>query len=332
VKHILSGLIGLALVLPLLVSSPAGAEEMAVRSRAITEFRIGREAQTFGALSFVGGLELVSSDRDFGSFSAFRFMTPGAKFAGVSDNGFWYFGTLERDPEGRPTGISAFSMEPITAPDGEISQTKRLIDAEGLAIADGIATVGFEREHRVSQYKLEPGHMGRQIRDLDFLIPKGELRTNRGFETVLASPAAGPFAGAIIVASEMSLDPSGNIFAAVLSGPRKGIFFVHRNGEFDITDGAFLPTGDLLLLERRFSYAAGVAMQLRRLSANDIRPGATVDGEVLLTADMGYQIDNMEGMDVWQAPDGTTRVSLMSDDNQSFLQRNVYLEFVYRAE
>ena len=38
----------------------------------------------------------------------------------------------------------------------------------------------------------------------------------------------------------------GNIFAAIIEGPNKGIFTVRRNGDFDITDGAFLPDGDLL--------------------------------------------------------------------------------------
>ncbi|MBS9722338.1 esterase-like activity of phytase family protein [Tianweitania sp. BSSL-BM11] len=305
---------------------------MAVRSRPITEFRIGRGEPSFGTLTFVGGLELVSRHPLFGSFSAFRFTEPGTRFAGVTDNGYWYFGRIERDAQKRPTGMTDFTMEPMTGPDGEITQDKRLVDAESLAIADGIATVGFERQHRISQYRLETGTMGKQIRNLDFLIPKTELRINRGFETVMAAPQSGPFAGAIIALSEMSLNKRGDIFASVLSGPRKGIFFVHRSNNFDITDGAFLPDGDILILERRFAYTSGIAMRLRRLSAASIKPGATVDGEVLLEADMGYQIDNMEGMDIWQAADGTTRVSLISDDNQSILQRNIYLEFIYKAE
>jgi hypothetical protein len=42
------------------------------------------------------------------------------------------------------------------------------------------------------------------------------------------------------------------------------------------------------------------------------------------------RIDNMEAMDVWQREDGAAMVSLMSDDNQSFLQRSLYLEFRLR--
>ncbi|MGN6584071.1 MAG: esterase-like activity of phytase family protein, partial [Rhizobiaceae bacterium] len=58
-----------------------------------------------------------------------------------------------------------------------------------------------------------------------------------------------------------------------------------------------------------------------------IRPGRIADGPVLLRADMAYQIDNMEGLDIWRRQDGATMISIVSDDNQSILQRNLYLEF-----
>ncbi|MEK1866862.1 MAG: esterase-like activity of phytase family protein, partial [Ensifer adhaerens] len=43
--------------------------------------------------------------------------------------------------------------------------------------------------------------------------------------------------------------------------------------------------------------------------------------------DMGYQIDNMEGLDVVVRPDGEVRVIVVSDDNHSILERNLMLEF-----
>ena len=100
-----------------------------------------------------------------------------------------------------------------------------------------------------------------------------------------------------------------------------------RIGEFDITDGDFLPGGDMILLERRFNMSDGVAMRLRRIHGADIEKGATVDGEILLEADLLYQIDNMEGLSVTIDPDGTPRLTLVSDDNHSILQRNLLLEF-----
>src|SRR5690606_7459521 len=150
----------------------------------------------------------------------------------------------------------------------------------------------------------------------------------RGFETVAYSDPAGPLEGALVIISEKSLDKAGNNLAAILDGPRKGVFTVKRDGpSFDVTDGAFLPNGDLLILERSFSMATGVRMRLRRLDGNSITAGAVVDGPVLMQADMGYQIDNMEGLDVWRRQDGALMVSLIADDNRSILQRNLYLEF-----
>jgi hypothetical protein len=192
---------------------------------------------------------------------------------------------------------------------------------------DDIVTVSFERDHRITNYSVVGDEVSPPLRNLDFLVPSNELRQNRGFETLAHAASDGPLKGALVAVSEKRLDKQGNIFAAILDGPQKGVFKVKRNGEFDITDGAFLPGGDLLLLERAFSMSRGVAMRLRRIDGDRISKGALVDGEVLLEASMLYQIDNMEGLDVWRRSDGALIVSLMSDDNHSILQRNLYLEF-----
>jgi hypothetical protein len=68
-------------------------------------------------------------------------------------------------------------------------------------------------------------------------------------------------------------------------------------------------------------------MRLRRISMSDIAPGAVVDGPVLLFADMGYQIDNMEGLSAHRGPDGATILTMISDDNFSILQRTILLQF-----
>lgn len=170
------------------------------------------------------------------------------------------------------------------------------------------------------------------FRHLDFLVPPHELRQNRGFETVTRAHPYGRHEGGLVVVSEKSLDKSGNIFAAIIEGPNKGVFTVKRSGDFDITDGAFLPNGDLLLLERSFTVKEGVKMRLRRIYGEAIAKGSVADGPILFQADMAYQIDNMEAIDVWQRADGATMVSLMSDDNHSILQRNLYLEFILNED
>ena len=313
-------------------SCRAPLETVDISARPITEFRIGRSETRFGPLEFVGGLEMTSPESDFGALSAFRFTTPGGDFVGVADTGFWFFGTVERDGDQRPSGMSNFRMEQMVDTDGKPIKKKGLVDAEGLDVKDGLATVGFERNHRVSQFKVDPGNMKAALRDLDFLVPANELRQNRGFETVTRANRNGQHEGGLVVVSEKSLDRQRNIFAAIIEGPHKGIFTIKRSGDFDITDGAFLPDGDLLLLERSFTMAEGVKMRLRRIYGEEIAKGAVADGPILFAADMAYQIDNMEAMDVWTRADGALMVSLMSDDNHSILQRNLYLEFILHQD
>ena len=81
----------------------------------------------------------------------------------------------------------------------------------------------------------------------------------------------------------------------------------------------------------RRSFAIAIAGLLPLVLAScggaPIQPGALVDGPVLMEADFGNEIDNMEGLDVWQDAGGATMLSVVSDDNGSFLQRNLYLEF-----
>jgi hypothetical protein len=301
--------------------------KLAVQSRLIDHFKVGSEESRFGKLEFNGGLELTASSIDLGAMSSIRLAADRSAFIGVMDTGEWYAGRIERDGDGRPSGIADFSISPIYSRDGDVHKAKWLLDAEGLAIRGDQLLVSFERDHRIDIYQAKSPGESRPVGTIPILIPKNELRGNRGLETVAVAPLGGPLDGAAVTVSERSLNGAGNIFAAILDGPRKGVFSVKRIPPYDITDGDFLPDGDLILLERRFSIAGGIGMRIRRIPGDSIRPGATVDGEILLDADFGYQIDNMEGLTVTTDADGASYLTLISDDNHSILQRNLLLEF-----
>lgn len=322
----------LACASPAIAAQRSPVEIVEISARPITQFHTGHDETRFGPLEFVGGLEMTSPARDFGALSAFRFLKPGGDFIGVADTGFWFFGTITHDAGKRPSGVSNFRMQQMVDASGRPIDRKWEVDAEGLAVKDGIATVGFERDQRVAQFKIDPDNMKAPVRQIDYLVPAEELRQNRGFETVTHADPYGQHEGGLVVVSERSLDKAGNVYAAVIEGPHKGVFTIRRDGGFDITDGAFLPDGDLLLLERSFSIARGVKMRLRRIYGESVEKGAVADGPVLMEADMGYQIDNMEGLDVWTRDDGALMVSLVSDDNHSILQRNLYLEFILHQD
>lgn len=316
----------------LLPIAPVSAEEggvspIDVKSWNISSFRIGSSETRFGALEFIGGLEMTSSNPEFGGLSAFHFLDRGKEFLGITDTGLWYRGKMVRGPQGRPATVDDFRMAPIQSEEGMPVEGKWNSDAEGMSVSGQTVTMSFERVHRIAEFALNLDNFASRPKELPLPMPKDELRNNRGIETIAYAPASSPLQGARIAVTEKSINEEGDAFAAVLEGPRKGIFYVKRHDDFDISDGDFLPDGDLLLLERRFSIASGVTLRIRRIAADAIRPGATVDGYIILDADMRDQIDNMEGLDVWQAEDGSTRLSMVSDDNHSIVQRNLYLEF-----
>ena len=57
------------------------------------------------------------------------------------------------------------------------------------------------------------------------------------------------------------------------------------------------------------------AVRIRRIALGEIKPGALVDGAVLFEADLGYEIDNMEGLSVHRSAGGEIVLTLISDDN-----------------
>lgn len=327
VGRFLRGLSLLALTVALSTSAAAEAVELPVASHTISNFTFGSDQRTFGKLEFLGGLSYSSSNPLLGAVSAIRFRADRQSFVAVLDTGHWLTGRIERDAEGRLSGLADLKARSMRNSEGQDENVKYQMDAEGLALGKGEALVSFEFVHRIDAYP-DPGFMdAKPARSLPLPFPMRELRTNRGMETLAMSPQTGPLGAVPVTVTERSLDADGNVFAAVLDGPLAGTFAVKRNDPWDITDGAFLPNGDLLLLERRFRLSDGIGMRIRRIDGRKICPGAVVDGEVLIDVDLSHQIDNMEGLDVVAMAQDDIRIIVVSDDNHSILQRNLMLEF-----
>ena len=105
------------------------------------------------------------------------------------------------------------------------------------------------------------------------------------------------------------------------------LFSVRRTDNFDVSDAVLLPSGDLLVLERKVSWLAGIGIRIRRIALKSVAPGAVVDGPSIFDADLGHEIDNMEGIDAHVTDEGDTVLTMVSDDNFSMIQRNLLLQF-----
>jgi hypothetical protein len=109
-------------------------------------------------------------------------------------------------------------------------------------------------------------------------------------------------------------------------GPQPGVVSYRLTDGYEVTDLAFLPDGDMLVLERWYRPWRGVGARLRRVPARSLMPGAVLEGKLLLDLDLAHEIDNMEGLAIHREA-GRTIVTMISDDNYSSLQRTILLEF-----
>ena len=155
------------------------------------------------------------------------------------------------------------------------------------------------------------------------------MSANKGFEAV-AVMGGGPLKGSPVAIAERFPDAQGHHTGWIwVQGVAKR-FALKNIGDFDITDAAGLPDGGVLVLERRFRWLEGVRMQMRYLRPGELAAGAVIEGEVLVTADMTAQIDNMEGLAISTGPAGETVLTLISDDNfNHLLQRTLLLQFTF---
>lgn len=320
----LSVLVALASCTPASIL-PGDTLPIAVESDRIDE--LGGSPTLSPGLTFLGGIELSSPEPLFGAFSSIRFRDA-QSFIGVFDTGYWIEGRIQRDAGGRLAGLDAVRLAPLLDASGRESPSKYLVDAESLALDGARAFVGFEQRHRVVTYA-PLADLGKALPSASIAFPfdLDILHSNGGFESLVIAPKGSPVEGALVAITEKSFDENGNIYAAIVGGSLAGQFRVRPRDEFEITDAAFLPGGDLMLLERRFSIATGVGMRLRRVEGANLRPDAVVDGEILFEANYRSQIDNMEGLDAIPEPDGSVRLIIVSDDNHSILQRTLMLEF-----
>jgi hypothetical protein len=293
------------------VAAPVSIE---VNARPIPAFDTRDRARVrFGSLEYRSGLILTSSFRGFGGLSGLRLDAKGERFISISDKGSWFTGRIVY--QGREmTGLADVEAAP-------------LLGAESIALDGSLVYIGLERANEILRYDFSKGFTRSRGETIPVPPALRKLPRNKGIEALVMVPKGLPLAGTLIAFSERGLDANGDLIAFLIGGKTPGQFAVRRTNNFDISDAMLLPSGELLVLERKFSWLAGVGIRIRRIPLKSVAPGAVVDGPSLFDADLGHEIDNMEGIDAHVTPEGDTVLTMISDDNFSMLQRTLLLQF-----
>lgn len=285
------------------------------------------EAQdTVGALRWRGGLALSAQDPRFGGLSDLVLSPDGRALTAVSDEGRWLTARLAYDSAGNLAGLSGAEWGALRDPKGLLLSDKVRQDAEGLArLADGSLVVTFERAHRLRRFA--GGDLARPPTEIAAPPGLAGADSNGGLEALLA--LAGDRLLAFTEGQDLGGLNGGGSYAVYLrdSAGRWHGLALKPKGLFVPTGAAQLPDGDVLLLERRFTILGGLSARLSRIPLASIQPGALLEGEEIAELRPPLALDNFEGVAVHQLSDGTTRITLLSDDNFSALQRTLLVQF-----
>ena len=169
------------------------------------------------------------------------------------------------------------------------------------------------RRHALCRHRARQPDRALRLSAKDGLLARGQpiagaarhrkrCRNNKGLECLVVPPQGLPLAGTLIAISERGLDARGNILGFLIGGPSAGDVLRQAQRRFRRQrlrgDAARRSAGAGAAASRG---RAASRMRIRRMPLAAIKPGALVDGPALIDADMGYQIDNMEGLSVHRA-------------------------------
>lgn len=336
------------------VSCPAGAsfqkpESITLTASPVPLSTLSPGKRTVGALTFVAGFHLTSSDKRFGGLSDIHFL-PNGNLLTVSDEGHFVWIDLGKD------GITPAAARIADMHDahGKLLEDKREADSEGLAINGGMALVSFERDHRVLAYDLGDcgaaargapivfDGYGRSMPDA-FRAANIEVPDNTSLEALAVTPDWIMFSGL-----EQQVDASGPLSARPVEAPPTFDLRV-ENGAPDFVAIDLLPDGEkgalrAFTLHRGFSSLLGNAIVISEthferwldqngLPANresEIRERSHLryrvkDSRRLAEMNIALTIDNFEGLAAQKLPNGAVRLFVISDDNYSSSQRTLLM-------
>jgi hypothetical protein len=315
------------------VPSPAGniRDPIKLQTTSLVFSRLPIAGETFGKLRFRGGLVLSSPESRFGGFSGLAVSADGKRLMAVSDEGWWLQADIEYNGA-RLSALANAAMAPLLDRAGNRARSKQRRDAEALAVEpagemNASVYVGFERRTRIEKFNMRS--KGLAARPVRISIPDSLAAGPDNAELeALGRLESGPFKGSLLAISEKNLDGAGNVRAWIINGSKSISFAIARNENYDITDLAVLPDGNILTLERSYSPGTLVGMAVRKFSLSGVKADTTIFPDLLFRGRQPfYRIDNMEGIAAHKVGQ-EQRITIISDDNYNHgVQQTVLFQF-----
>ena len=271
-----------------------------------------------GALTYLGGVVLSSSDGAFGGFSSLS--VAGDRFTLLSDGG-----TIVRFRMDAGFKVSEPWFGDLPAgPGGGWDKSDRDSEAMTVDPASGHVWVGFERANQIWRYArgLAPPAAGAAPPAMAGWMENGGaeslVRLHDG--RFLAIAETDPWHGGAARNALMFLgDPVGHPDSGFRCGylPPAG---------YDPSDATELPDGRVLVLNRRLGMPFRWSAILTLIDPRGFKPGAIVAGREIARFAAPLTVDNFEALAVTREGSATI-LWMVSDDNLFVLQRTLLMKF-----
>lgn len=277
---------------------------------------LGHPAGRAGALRFVRGWRLSSSNAMFGGFSSLAVTGPD-RFQLIADNGYWArFAVLPGDR------VADARIGKIPVPGGNVGK-KSKSDVEALLFdpATDQSRVALEFVNEVWRLDSTLGRIESRA-----ALPRPHWPKNSGPEAMARLPD-----GRIVIFSENADDDPRGCEALLFEGDpsvpgtRAQRFYYDAEGKGAVSDATTLPDGRILLVHRRVGFDPVFTTTVAIVDPADIRPGAVLRSRTIGRVP-GALADNYEGAAV--TTDGARIfLWLVSDDNFNRWQRSLLVQF-----
>ena len=271
-------------------------------------------------LEQVGFLNIDRNEKDYGGFSGLLINNAGTEALVVTDKSFFFVLQLRRDDNDFLTGYSVIKKGRILSSKGE-HLNGRNTDSESIAMdANNNYYISFESNHRIMMHT--------EVEGKGIFVPKHpmfrKLSVNKGIEALAIDNEN----RLIAIPEKPPLGISDIPIFRLQNNKWEIIKYVKIEDNFLVTDAEILPTGLLLILERKFSWTQGFKTRFRLISLDKFDNTEPI----IVFTSTANQFDNLEGMTFWKDKKGEMRILTVSDDNFHPLQQSEIREFFLKYE